>query len=58
MLLAAQVYHTQPHNLTAQSRSFDHPTNHFAYPEAVSLDLHVEISGHGFFCLLKEALNG
>jgi hypothetical protein len=58
MLCAAQIYHPQPHNLIAQARSFDPATNHFTYLEAVPLDLHVEISGRGFFCLLKEALNG
>jgi hypothetical protein len=49
MLLAAQVYHTSPHNLTAHTRSFDHAINHFTYLEAVSPDLHVEINGRGFF---------
>ncbi len=54
MLFAAQVYHTQPHNLTAPARSFDRATNHFTYLEAVSPDQQFEISGCGFFCVHKE----
>ena len=58
MLCAAQVYHTQSHNLTVQARSFDHVTNHFTYLEAVPADLNSWIGGRGFLCVLKETLNG
>lgn len=63
MLFAAQVYHTQPYNLTAQSNnggcaSGDSARDMPVCLEAVSPDLHIEISGRGFFCVLKETLNG
>jgi hypothetical protein len=63
MLLAAQVYHTNSHNLTQQPNNSGYTSGDSARVipvclEAVSPDSHVEISGHGFFCLLKETLNG
>jgi hypothetical protein len=58
MLCVAQVYHTQPHNLTASARNIDHATHHFTYLDAVSPDRQCEISGCGFFCVMKENTHG
>ena len=63
MLLAAQVYHTNSHNLTQQPNNSDHTSGDSARVipvclEAVSLDSRFEINGRGFLCLLKENLNG
>jgi hypothetical protein len=63
MLFAAQVYHTQPHNLTAQSNnggcaSGDSARDMLVCLEVASFDPQLEINGRGFFCVLKETLNG
>lgn len=63
MLHAAQVYHTQSHNLTAQSNSFGCTSSHPACAitvclEVASTDSQERTRGGNFFCVLKENLNG
>ena len=63
MLIAAQVYHTQSHNLTAQSNNGGSASGDSARDmpvclEVVPADPQLEINRRGFFCVLKETLNG
>ncbi len=63
MLCTAQVYHTQSHNLTAQSNNGSCASGNSARVipvclEVASFDPQLEINGRGFFCVLKETLNG
>jgi hypothetical protein len=63
MLFTARVFHTQPHNPTAQSNSLGcvskrHACAIPAFPEVALTDSQDRISGCGFFFVLKENLNG
>jgi hypothetical protein len=63
MLLAAQVFHTNLHNLIQQPNNPSHASCDLArvipiYLEVVPLGLHFEIDGRDFYCVLKENLNG
>jgi hypothetical protein len=63
MLLTAQVYHTNQHNLIQQPNNSGHASGDSTRVipvclEAVALDSRFEINGRGFLCVLKENLNG
>ncbi len=63
MLFAAQVYHTNLRNLIQQPNNSGPTSGDFARAipvclEVVPTDPQLEINGRGFFCVLKEILNG